>query len=507
MSGDAKPIQTAGPDPRDLKIAKLVEANREQARTIAELTAQVKDLKGKLAKLEALLASQVQSKSAKTPVFSENYSADRNKTNEKKTKKKSTGRKPAEAKLHLVTNTVKVFADGVDPAACIQHRSQFAWRIDDGKAVYVRYDIYDLPDSTDLPLPPGLRHNRSEFGIEIILILAFLHDWVGMSIDNAIQTMNFFTGLKLAKSQADSLLSQLASDWNEQYDAIAELIALQTIVYIDETGWKVGDKSCYTWIFSTSMQVLFRCGVSRKKTEATDVLGESFAGIGVTDDYVAYKNMFTEHQLCWAHLIRKAIKLMLQNPEETEYAEFWNTLCSIYHDAKQRSAEVAASVEGDRLNTAEGRRDVIEALQARITALCDRREETIITSKAAAKAQPPLEATTAPVATFLLLQRELADQLECLFVFVEHTEVEPTNNRSERNARREAEIRKGARTSKTATGAKRRSTIVTVFASLQTRIANFTLANMLAEVERWSTAGVSLFQSELDAMKVNRPPP
>jgi len=80
----------------------------------------------------------------------------------------------------------------------------------------------------------------------------------------------------------------------------------------------------------------------------------------------------------------------------------------------------------------------------------------------------------AHVATFINLQRELADNVGCLSVFVEHPEVEPTNNRSERNVRRQAEIRKGARTSKTANGAKRRGTIVTVFASLQTRIANFT---------------------------------
>jgi len=86
MSGETKPIQTAGPDPRDLKI-------QEQTRTIAELTAQVKELEEnsatlseKLAKLESLLASQVQSKSSKTPVFTDNYSADRNKTNEKKTR-------------------------------------------------------------------------------------------------------------------------------------------------------------------------------------------------------------------------------------------------------------------------------------------------------------------------------------------------------------------------------------------------------------------------------------
>ena len=375
----------------------------------------MKDLKEKLAKLESLLASQAEAKSSKAPVFTENYSLDRNETREKNPNKKSTGRKPAGAKRHLVIETIKIFADGIDADQCIHHRSQFAWRIVDGKAVYLSYDIYDLPDSTDLPLPPGLRSNRSEFGIEIILILAFLHYWVGVSIDNAIQIMNFFTGLKLSKSQADSLLSQLANDWNEQYDAIAELIALQTVVYIDETGWKVGDKSCYTWIFSTSMHVLFRCGVSRKKTEATEILGDFFAGIGVTDDYAAYKDMFSEHQLCWAHLIRKAIKLMLQNPEEKEYVEFWDTLCSIYHDAKGLSKEVAVSIDDDRLNTVAGRRAVIEALQARIASLCDRRDEVIITAKAAAKAQPPIEPTASHVAAFIHLQRELTDNLDCLF--------------------------------------------------------------------------------------------
>jgi hypothetical protein len=56
--------------------------------------------------------------------------------------------------------------------------------------------------------------------------------------------------------------------------------------------------------------------------------------------------------------------------------------------------------------------------------------------------------------TFILLQRELADNVDCLFVFVEHPEVEPTNNRSERNARCEAEIRKGALTRTTDRGRK-----------------------------------------------------
>ena len=288
MSGEQESIS----DPRDETI-------RQQAETIRQQADRLKRLEDQVKRLEALLASKADTKAAKKPVFNENYSLDRNKNKKKKPKRKSTGRKPTQNKRDLATQTIDIYADGIAREQCIRHRSQLAWRIVDGKAVYVRYDIYDLPDSTSVPVPAGLRNSRSEFGIEIILILAFLHYWIGVSLDNARQIMNFFTGLNLSKGQADSLLSQLANDWDEQYDTIAQLIALQMIVYIDETGWKVGDKSCYTWVFSTSMHVLYRCGVSRKKTEATDVLGETFGGIGVTDDYAAYRDMFSQHQLCW----------------------------------------------------------------------------------------------------------------------------------------------------------------------------------------------------------------
>lgn len=486
-------------DPRDVTI-------RQQAETICRLEGRLKQLEDEVKRLLALLEGKADAKAAKKPVFKENYSLDRNKNKKKKPKRKSTGRKPTHNKHDLATQTIDIYADGIAREQCIRRRSQLAWRIFDGKAVYVCYHIYDLPDSTSVPVPAGLRNSRSEFGIEIILILAFLHYWIGVSLDNARQIMNFFTGLNLSKGQADSLLSQLANDWDEQYDTIAQLIALQMIVYIDETGWKVGDKSCYTWVFSTSMHVLYRCGVSRKKTEATDILGESFGGIGVTDDYAAYRDMFSQHQLCWAHLIRKAIKLALQNPHEPQYAEFLDSLCSIYDDAKQLRDEAVVQDVSDDAEDA-SRRAIVTQLQNRITTLCDRREEKVITAKAAAKVEPAIEPTAEHVAAFILLQRELAENVDCLFVFVEHPEVEPTNNRSERNVRREAEIRKGARTSKTARGAKRRGTIVTVLASLQTRISNFTLSNVLAEIDRWLEAGSSLFEQELQSLQLAIPPP
>ena len=105
------------------------------------------------------------------------------------------------------------------------------------------------------------------------------------------------------------------------------------------------------------------------------------------------------------------------------------------------------------------------------------------------------------------LQNELVNGLEALFVFVVHPQVEPTNNRSERNVRREAEVRKGGRTSKTQAGAKRRGVIMTVLASLNTRFPAFTLQSLLDEIARWAENGISLFQAELDEIKMAHAPP
>ena len=124
----------------------------------------------------------------------------------------------------------------------------------DGKAQYVHYRIFDKPDSTDLPPIDGVRNARCEYGLEILVTLAFLVYWTGVSIDKACEILRFFTGLELSKSQADSLLSQLAADWEAEYDAIAELVAVAAVLYMDETGWKVGTRSCYKWIFSTCSQ-------------------------------------------------------------------------------------------------------------------------------------------------------------------------------------------------------------------------------------------------------------
>ncbi|MEM8805951.1 MAG: transposase [Cyanobacteria bacterium P01_G01_bin.38] len=454
----------------------------QQEQRIQEQAQRIQELETENERLKQLLKDKGASKASKPPKFTEDYSVDKHKGKGKsKRGRQSTGRCPQQSKLELLDSYIDVYEAGVSKSSCIERRRQYVWRIIDGKATYICYRLFARLESQPLPTIAGVRNSLSEYGIEIILIVAFLHYWVGLSIDYTCRVVQFFTGLALSKSQANSLLEQLSRDWQGQYETIAELLTRQLVLYIDETGWKVGPNSCYTWAFSTVMHVLFRCGVGRGKAEAQAIVGEKFEGIGVSDDYGAYQSLFSEHQLCWAHLLRKAIKLTLQHPEEMDYKNFLDELYRIYQQAVRWQKDQRLSVD---------RAEKVKLLKSRIRQLCTDAGTFI-----------DLETMTLHQQAFIRVQNELTNSLDTLFVFVVHPQVEPTNNRSERNVRREAEVRKGGRTSKTDHGAQRRGIIMTVLATLNTRFEKFTLEKLLAEVARWMDTGISLFQAELAHLK------
>jgi len=467
----------------------------ELGQQVSGLTKRVEALESENAELKAenkalrkLLHQQGQSKGSKAPKFSKDYSVEHNQGKPKsKRGKQATGRRPQHLKLELVDEHVSIYESGVPATACVERGVQYGWRLVDGASKYICYHLYALPKSLDVPAVPGLRTRQSEYGIEIILTVGFLHYWIGISLDHVCSVVQFFTGLTLSKSQANALLNQLSDDWDEQYDTIAELLSRQLVIYIDETGWRVGSQSCYTWAFSTAMHVLFRCGVGRGKAEAEAILGDSFVGIGVTDDYGAYQALCLEHQLCWAHLLRKAIKLMLQHPDEAAYKQFLDELYAVYQQAIRWQKDQRLTV---------GRAEKVILLQDRICELCELSDREIDSNTMSAHEQ-----------SFIRLQKELIRGLDDLFVFVAHPEVEPTNNRSERNVRHEAMVRKGGRTSKSQSGAKRRGIIMTVLATLNTRFEAFTLNNLIDEIRQWAQDGLSRFQRELAALEKVVPPP
>jgi len=462
-----------------LPAEQLLDLLQRQECLIQQLLAEVQRLKQRLAQYEPEVNRERPPTQADppSPSASSSVDAEQQRRRPRRRKKKSPGRRPTEDKFAQAQRVEAIYPEGVPRADCQLLRERAVWRLVDHRAVLVGYRIFGRPGGPEPPIP-GVTP-RCEYGLEILVVLAFLAYVIGLSLAKACAVLAFFCQLPLSRSQADALLRQLAHHWQGQFDTLCDLIAHAAVVYMDETGWKVGRAGCSLWTFASAGQRVFVFGCHKDAATLDTLLPpEVFRGIGVSDDAAVYRDRFDRAQKCWAHLLRKAIRLALLYPRKKKYQRFLDGLLELYQDAKR--------VAGDgRLGEA-GRQQRVAELEGRLCALCVPHQ-----GGAAADLSPPER-------DLCNLANELLDRLmdEELFTFVLHPEVEPTNNRMERLQRGPALERKAGRTSKTAAGAQRRSVIVSVLESLRANLEGFTLSSVLAEVQRWLAEGQSLFERQ-----------
>src|SRR4029450_2657563 len=62
----------------------------------------------------------------------------------------------------------------------------------------------------------------------------------------------------------------------------------QAVAHLDETSWRQGGKRAWLWVAGTRRGAVFLVRMSRGGPVARELLGETFAGILVTDRYSAY---------------------------------------------------------------------------------------------------------------------------------------------------------------------------------------------------------------------------
>jgi hypothetical protein len=403
-------------------------------------------------------------------------------------KKKSPGRRPTEAKFADAKVFRDAYPDGIDPKDCQLVRRRAVWRLEDGKVILVGYRVFAGPGGVEGRIP-GVTP-RCEYGIEILVVLAFLVYIIGISLDKSCAVLGFFCGLKLSKSQADALLRQLAKHWDAEFETLCALIAHAAVVYMDETGWKVGEEGCSLWAFASQLHRVFLFGCHKDDATLDQMLPpDVFNGIGVSDDAGVYRERFQQGQKCWAHLLRKLIRLALLYPRNKTYQRLLDELLALYRDAKRAAAD-------QRLGE-EGRKRRVSELEGR---LCD-----LWRPYWPARTTPDMKPHERDFANFIdeVMRLCLAEEL---FTFVLEPElVDPTNNLSERQLRDPALARKAGRTNKTSTGAHRQSVIVSVLQSLRANLATFTLASVLAEVTHWMRDGISLFAKQWQKIKDDQP--
>lgn len=247
--------------------------------------------------------------------------------------------------------------------------------------------------------------------------------------------LNDVFGLHLSLGEIDRILTKEAQALAPAYESLKTSVLSQRGVHHDETGWKVQkeEQGKYAWVMTgtDTDAAVFSLGRSRGKGNV-----ESHAGVGISDDYGAYRNVFHDHQLCWAHPLRKLRDL-------AESKEF-GTRTHILKTYEQFSTLYRA---------------IRKKVDTEFSPYLKKKFQSDFTVLSAHHARDP-----SPLAQ---LKASLRKNKEKYFTFLDHPGIPLDNNKAERALRHLVIKRRTSFGSKTQRGAETTSILASVILSLK----------------------------------------
>src|SRR3989338_11653598 len=120
------------------------------------------------------------------------------------------------------------------------------------------------------------------------------------------ESLHDLYSFEISEGEIVSLLKDAETLFEKDYEAIKVLIQEATVVYSDETGWRMDGKNWWLWVFTTTKGVQYVIEDTRGKGVPERILGNKEDRVIISDGYAAYQNLPGDKQQCWVHLLRSA---------------------------------------------------------------------------------------------------------------------------------------------------------------------------------------------------------
>ncbi len=143
-----------------------------------------------------------------------------------------------------------------------------------------------------------------QYGPRLLGLAADLKHRLGVSYRKCSSVLLTLTGVVVASAALVRSGHRLRKLAQPSYDRLVEAASKSAVQHVDETGWKIGGRSAWLWVFADEHATLYRIRPSRAHEVVVDVLGEEFAGVLVSDCFLAYDPLPFAKQKCLAHLLK-----------------------------------------------------------------------------------------------------------------------------------------------------------------------------------------------------------
>lgn len=203
------------------------------------------------------------------------------------------------------------------------------------------------------------------------------------------------------------------------YEDLKEKVRASAFVHADETHWRQDGTNHYVWYAGNDELAFYLVDPHRSSEVVQSIFGDQFNGILNTDGYAAYNAANAkERQSCLAHLLRKAKEIkqeiLLRKPrfQNKQAIRFCERLVTLFKEACDTGQKLLS--EDISLDQAKILR---KRFYARIGSICS------------------AELTDEKAEIFRRRLRDPTKEYYRLFTFLNHPQIQPTNNHAERSLR------------------------------------------------------------------------
>ena len=158
-------------------------------------------------------------------------------------------------------------------------------------------------DKTCAELPAGVP--QGAFGPRLQAMVSLLSGRYHLSKRETADVMADFFQADVSLGSVPALEHRTSEAIREPVEEAREHVKTESVVHMDETGWREANQKAWLWVAATTLVTVFLIRPSRGGKVAWEMLGQAFAGFVVSDRWSAYNWLLTLwRQLCWAHLLR-----------------------------------------------------------------------------------------------------------------------------------------------------------------------------------------------------------
>ena len=177
------------------------------------------------------------------------------------------------------------------PIAIVEYRQECTHCKDCGQKV-----VGQLPQD----VIPG-----QDLGVSLQAMLGWMSHYGHLSYEKQQEWLREIGGIEVGVGTLQMTTQRLSKAVKGSIQSLQDWVKKQPQVHVDESPWPVKGVKEWLWNISGEGFALFHAGDTRSRAELESLLGKSFGGVLISDDFSVYNGYpAAAQQKCLAHLLR-----------------------------------------------------------------------------------------------------------------------------------------------------------------------------------------------------------